>query len=54
MDEEMRQEEKGLKPSKVLRAAADLLEKGWCQVYLGVRDTATHWITRRGWVSHSI
>ncbi len=23
-----------LKPSKVLMAAADLLEKGWCQPYL--------------------
>ena len=36
-----------LKPSKVLMAAADLLEKGWCQRYLGVRETATHWIAAK-------
>jgi hypothetical protein len=36
-----------LKPSKVLRAAADLLEKGWCQRYLGVRDRASCWQAAR-------
>ncbi len=27
-----------IKPSKVLRAAAELLEKGWCQGQLGMRN----------------
>ncbi len=36
-----------MKPSKVLMAAADLLGKGWCQRYLGVRDRASHWIAAK-------
>lgn len=36
-----------LKPSKVLMAAVDLLEKGWCQQVLGVRDRASHWIAAK-------
>jgi len=39
-----------MKPSKVLRAAADLLGQGWCQVYLGVRDRASHWIAAKKYV----
>jgi len=36
-----------VKTSKVLRAAADLLGQGWCQVYLGVRDRASCWQAAR-------
>jgi hypothetical protein len=36
-----------LKPSKVLMAAADLLERGWCTQVLGVRDRASHWIAAK-------
>jgi hypothetical protein len=36
-----------LKPSKVLMAAADLLERGWCHRSLGIRDRASCWQAAR-------
>jgi hypothetical protein len=38
-----------MKPSKVLRSAADLLQQGWCQKYFGVRDRSPHPIAGRVW-----
>jgi hypothetical protein len=48
-EEAMKDDEASMKPSKVLRAAADLLGAGWCQKYLGIRDKAPHWIAARVW-----
>jgi hypothetical protein len=36
-----------VKPSKVLRATVNLLEKGWCQKHLGIRDKASCWQAAR-------
>jgi hypothetical protein len=36
-----------MKPSKVLRAAVDLLQQGWCQKHLGIRDKASCWQAAR-------